>query len=126
MLVHLKNTMYKILDWWEDRKGARYFRLDETYQSPNDGYTIITNHGFEIKIHCREIVYSCIYQSWWSRDKKISVYHVYSVCTDDTPQEIKDRLKNDLRINSFLHPWTSKESQKKQVIKTYVDLLMKY
>ncbi len=124
MLNRLKSVMYTLLDWWEDSKGARYFKLGEVYQSPDDGYTIETNQGFKIYIYCHEMVYDCVYLSRWTRNKKLSVYHVYCVCTQDTPQEIKDKLKGELKISSFLHPWASKESQKKQVIKTYIDLLL--
>jgi hypothetical protein len=125
MLDGLKNVIYRILDWWEESKGDRYFKLGKSHQSPNDGYTIVTNQGFEIKIYCHETVYDCIYISKWSRNKKLSVYHVFCVCTEDTPKDIKEKLKGELKITSFLHPWASKESQKKQVIKAYIDLLIK-
>jgi hypothetical protein len=124
MLNRLKRALYTTLDWWEDSKGAKYFRLGEVYQSPNDGYTIVTNHGFKIRIHCRELVYDCVYLNRWTRNKKISIYHVYCVCADDVPEQLKEKLKGDLMISSFLHPWASKESQKKQVIKAYIDLLL--
>lgn len=120
----IKSIIYYILDWWENSKGSRYFKLGEVYQSPDDGYTIETNHGFKVYIYCHEKVYDCIYLSKWTRNKKLSIYHVYCSCSMDTPQEIKDKLSGDLRISSFLHPWSSKESQKKQVIKTYIDLLL--
>lgn len=124
MRNQLKRIMYCVLDRWEKSKGARYFKMGAVYQAPDDGYVIETNRGFKIHIYCHETVYDCIYINPWVRNKTLSIYRVYCTCTNDTPDIIKNKLSKELVITSFLHPWASKASQKKQVIKTYIDLLL--
>jgi hypothetical protein len=124
-MKYLIRFLHAVLDITERLKGERYFQLGSVHQSFDDGYSIFTNEGFEINIHCYEYVYECIYLNGWYKNKKISIYHIYCVCSPNTPQEIQDRLKGDLKIPSFLHPWSSKESHKKQAIKAYIDMKLK-
>ncbi len=125
MITKLRKLIHAVFDWWDGIKGERYFKLGRIQQSADDGYTIETTNGFKIFIHCNEHVYVCVYLNSWTKNKKLSVYHIYCVCSNDTPPEIKEKLKGDLRISSFLHPWSSTESQKKQVIKAYIDMVLK-
>lgn len=121
----LKSYMYSLMDWYDNLKGRRYFKLKNIRESLDDGYLIKTDQGFNIHIYCREYTYACIYSTKWARNKEMSIYHVYCVCDNHAPQRVKDKFSPELRVSTFLHSWSSKESQKKQAIKVYVDLILK-
>lgn len=125
MIKRIKKCIHKFIDWYDRKKGTRYFKLKKINDSLDDGYIITTDNGFKIYIHCREFAYACIFLSRWARNKELSVYHVYCVCSPDTPKDIKKKFSSELKISTFLHSWSSKESQKMQAIKAYVDLVLK-
>jgi hypothetical protein len=125
MLNNLRKLKHFVLDFLEDLKGEKRYEPRDVLQSLDDGYVLDTNYGFKIYIYCREYVYRCVYSRSIFKSKEMSIYHVYCVCSPDTPQHVKDRLKDELRISSFLHPSSSGSSKKQQVIKSYIDLILK-
>lgn len=125
MFKKIKKRIHKLMDWYDHKKGSRYFKLKSIQESPDDGYIITTDQGFKIFIYCKEYAYVCIFLNKWALDKQLSVYHVYCVCSEDTPADVKVKFKSELKISAFLNKWSSKESQKMQAIKAYVDLVLK-
>lgn len=125
MFKRFDKCIHKLMDWYDAKKGTRYFKLKKINDSTNDGYIITTNQEFTIYIYCKETAYSCIFISKWARNKELSVYHVYCVCSPNTPTDVKNKFSSELRISAFLNSWSSKESQKMQAIKAYVDLVLK-
>lgn len=125
MISKIKKRLFRFIDWYDIKKGTRYFKIKKITESLDDGYIVTTNKGFKIHIHCKEFAYACIFISKWARNKEMSVYHVYCVCSPDTPADIKEKFSSELKISTFLHSWSSKEYQKMQAIKAYVDLVLK-
>ena len=125
MTSNLKRFIHLSLDLWNILKGTRYYTLNKIQDSLEDGYIINTKNGFKVQIYCKESSYKCVFVSKWAKDKTMSIYHVYAICSPDTPEEIKNKFSAELRISSILHSWSSQESQKIQAIKAYVDLVFK-
>lgn len=125
MTSNLKRFIHLSLDLWNILKGTRYYTLNKIQDSLEDGYIINTKNGFKVQIYCKESSYKCVFVSKWAKDKTMSIYHVYAICSPDTPEEIKSKFSAELRISSILHSWSSQESQKMQAIKAYVDLVFK-
>jgi hypothetical protein len=121
-MIKLKAILHCVIDWIEGNKGIRTLKLIKIKQSFDDGYKIVTTDNFDIAIFCREFEYKHIYSSFWARSKKMSVYHVYCVCSGNTPEHIKDIFKEELRISAVLNPWSSKDKQKKEIISVFIDL----
>lgn len=125
MLKSIRVLIYRVMNWLDNIKGSRHYGVKHIHQHSSDGYLIIADKGFEIRLYCQERVYSCTFASKWVTDKELSVFTVYATCSTDTPQEIQDRFKSELTISTFLNSWSSKEAQKLQAIKAYVDMILK-
>ena len=113
-----------LLGKWEAFKGARSFKVVNIQQNPIESYKIIASDGSVIEIFCHELNYRLVYQAWWVRNRRITMYRVYCLCSDNTPAGIKARLNDDFVIAQFLHPLHHRTAQKKAVIDSYVDLIL--
>lgn len=105
-------------------KGDRILSVIRVHQDPNDGYKAVLNDGNLIQIFCNEITYKVTYSKWWVRDNDISIYHVYCMCSQGTPQALKDKLSTGFTITQLLHSLSYREDQKKAAISAYVDVIL--
>jgi len=124
MFNYLKYQIKKLMNILEDFKGTKVVRYNCTYKTEDSNYRIVTNNDFEVVIYCAENVYTCEYSNPLFRPKELSVYHIYSVCSEHTPIFLKVKLTNELKIPSLTSFGTSREYKKKAAIQAYVDLVI--
>lgn len=117
-----KKLIHCLIDCIEILKGSKSLKFIKSNQSIDDGYRITTSHNYDIAIFCKESIYFRNYTSKWVSSKTIAVYHVYCICSDNTPDNIKEIFKEELRIGCVLSPWASRDSQKKEIINVFVEL----
>jgi hypothetical protein len=112
------------VEFFEAFKGERLFKK-QTPASPIEGsYKAITDRGSHIEIFCKEIEYRITYAKWWVPDERLIMYRVHCVCSDDTPDVLKLKLSDPFVVSQLLHPWSSRVTQKKAVISSYIDLIL--
>ena len=124
MFNYFKFQLKKLFDYLEELKGTRTLKYVTTYRHDDANYKIVTNNDFIITIYCIEHIYRCEYSSPLIKDKDLSVFHIYSICSEDTPDLLKQKLKNELKISPIASYWATREYHKKAAIQAYIDLVI--
>jgi hypothetical protein len=80
--------------------------------------------GYEISIYCQVKRYHRIYDKWFAPNRYIVVYRVFSVVSNDAPENIRTACELDIDIPEQLHNAVSEQHQKDEAIRAYLDLLI--
>jgi hypothetical protein len=113
-----------ILRKMEDIKGDRTLSIIRTQRDQDDGYKLVLSDGNNIQIYCRETTYLVSYSKWFIANKQFSVYEVFCVCSENVPQDLKNKLSSTFIVSELLPFLSYKKDQKKAAISAYVDIII--
>jgi hypothetical protein len=120
----LKKLISAFYDFFENIKGSRTLIPINVINDPNHKYTFQLTDNTNITIHCDETRYLLTYKSPWVKNKIVSIYKVYSVITNSSTDNVKNKFENkELYISNLWHFYANTESQKKAAINAFVDLI---
>ncbi len=84
------------------------------------GYAV---SGYEVRIYCQKKQYKRMYDSRLIPDKDTVVYRVFSVVSNDAPEDLREACELDTDIPCQLSPLIDDEGQKEAAVQAYLDLL---
>lgn len=79
--------------------------------------------GYEVRIYCQKKQYERKYKNWFVPDKRMVLYRVFSVVTNDAPERLKEACELDIDIPCQLSSFVDDEGQKDAAILAYLDIL---
>lgn len=122
MRVLLQHAIEAAFDKYEDLKGAKVY-VRETSGDDLSSYLIRTDAGFSFRILCQESTIRCLYNRWFSRDRKRVVYTVYCECDESAPKTLKEHLGKVMVFPLLTNRYTGRERKRKEAINAYLDLV---
>ncbi len=115
------SVFYDIL---EKLKGSRTLIPLKTINDSNHRYEIQLTDGTYLYFYCNEEKYKLKYKKWYVRDKKIVIYHVFSVITNSDNEEIKKNFEDKvIYITNIYHRMGNEENRKKAAIQAFIDII---
>jgi hypothetical protein len=81
-------------------------------------------HDYTVNIHCHEKRYLCRYRRWYVPNQEKTVYHVYTVVSENTPRRLKELCAKERHFPKLLGVWMPSASQKEAAIEAYLDLIL--
>lgn len=112
-----------IIDIYHAQRGIKSFTRCVTSEELSEFMSIRIADHFEIIIHCEQINYTCEFSTLWPKSKTMTVYRVYSTCSDNTPQTYKELFQLELNIPSPISCKASEVLQIRSAIDAYVTLI---
>lgn len=119
-----KRVLARIAEILERIKGERYLAVTEVTPAVDDHLKIATIQGHEIYIYCSETIYTLHYRSMFVPDRHKRVFHVHCRCSDDTPQEIKQKFSKERHLPVIGHSFYDSDTLKLRTIESYVDSVL--
>jgi hypothetical protein len=124
MFNFLESKIRTIFDWHEASKGYRLVIVHIEEVCEGSHYTVQTDGGFLINIHCVETTFGSTYSSGMRLSKRMVLYEVRCFCDANTPEVLKAKLSVPRTVPSMVSTLTSREFRKKAAIQTYLDLVL--
>lgn len=117
MLSLFYNTVEKL-------KGSRVLIPVETINDSDHRYEIGLTDGSYLYIYCNELKYKLKYKRWWVPNKKITIYHVFSVITNNDNEEIIKNFRDKVIYITNIYPRSGPvENRKKAAINAFIDII---
>lgn len=105
-------------------KGARRIYLPPTENIMPGELTVVSIHGYELTIFCKEIKYRAVYKNSIVPDKVHFVYELFAKCTSDAPDILKRVTQIEVYLPRLTPTYVDWETSKKALVAAYLDILI--
>lgn len=116
----VKSLTCFIADIYHAQRGIRSFTRRLDANDLRDFLQINTSADQYTTIHCTQETYDCEFNNFWPKSKCVTIYHVYAVCSANTPEDIKERFKVEMRLPPCLPHSVSAAIQSRTCIDAYL------
>lgn len=120
LLKGLLSAFFLYLERLKGRKTVYEVRLPKNALGHLTGFAV---YGYEVSIYCQKKQYKRSYENRFIPDKYMSVYHVFSVVSNDAPERLREACELEADIPCQLSSFVDDEGQKQAAVLAYLDLL---